>query len=40
MIEAAMPDFGGTVFPRPVADAEAEIAVAEDADRKAKLGSP
>ncbi len=31
-----MPDLGGTVPRRPVADVEAEIAAVEDAERKAK----
>jgi hypothetical protein len=36
VIDAAMPDLGGTVLRRPVADVEAAIAAAEDAERKAK----
>ena len=36
VVDAAMTDLGGTVARRPVADVEAEIAAAEDAERKAK----
>jgi uncharacterized membrane protein len=36
VVDAAMADIGGTVARRPVADVEAEIAAAEDAERKAK----
>jgi uncharacterized membrane protein len=36
VVDAAMADVGGTVARRPVADVEAEIAAAEDAERKAK----
>jgi uncharacterized membrane protein len=36
VVDAAMTDIGGTVARRPVADVEAEIAAAEDAERKAK----
>lgn len=36
ILDAAMSDRGGTVVRRPVADVEAEIAAAEDAERKAK----
>jgi hypothetical protein len=36
VIDAAMSDLGGTVLRRSVADVEAEIAAAEDAERKAK----
>jgi hypothetical protein len=36
MVDAAMADLGGTVVRRAVADVEAEIAAAEDAERKAK----
>jgi uncharacterized membrane protein len=37
VVDAAMADVGGTVARRPVDDVEAEIAAAEDAERKAKL---
>ena len=36
VIDAAMSEVGGTVLRRSVADVEAEIAVAEEAERKAK----
>ena len=36
VVDAAMADVGGTVARRAVADVEAEIAAAEDAERKAK----
>jgi uncharacterized membrane protein len=36
ILDAAMADLGGTVVRRPVADVEAEIAAAEDAERKAE----
>jgi uncharacterized membrane protein len=36
IVDAAMADLGGTVVRRAVADVEAEIAAAEDAERKAK----
>ena len=36
VVAAAMADLGGTVARRSVADVEAEIAAAEDAERKAK----
>ena len=36
VLDAAMSDLGGTVLRRPVVDVEAEIAAAEDAERKAK----
>ncbi len=36
VVDTAMSDLGGTVLRRPVADVEAEIAAAEDAERKAK----
>jgi uncharacterized membrane protein len=36
VVDAAMADIGGVVARRPVADVEAEIAAAEDAERKAK----
>jgi uncharacterized membrane protein len=36
IVDAAMSDVGGTVARRPLADVEAEIAAAEDAERKAK----
>jgi uncharacterized membrane protein len=36
VLDAAMTDLGGTVLRRPVVDVEAEIAAAEDAERKAK----
>jgi uncharacterized membrane protein len=37
IVDAAMSDLGGTVARRPMAEVEAEIAAAEDAERKAKL---
>ena len=36
VLDAAMSELGGTVVRRSVADVEAEIAAAEDAERKAK----
>jgi FAD/FMN-containing dehydrogenase len=36
VVDAAMSHLGGTVLRRPVADVEAEIAAAQDAERKAK----
>jgi uncharacterized membrane protein len=36
VLDAAMTDLGGTVLRRPVVEVEAEIAAAEDAERKAK----
>jgi uncharacterized membrane protein len=36
VLDAAMTDLGGTVQRRPVVEVEAEIAAAEDAERKAK----
>jgi uncharacterized membrane protein len=36
IVDAAMSDIGGTVARRPLAEVEAEIAAAEDAERKAK----
>jgi uncharacterized membrane protein len=36
IVDAAMSDVGGTVARRPLADVEAEIAAAEDAERTAK----
>jgi len=36
VIDAAMTELGGTVLRRPVADVEAELAAAQDAERKAK----
>ena len=36
VVDAAMSGVGGTVLRRPVAEVEAEIAVAEEAERKAK----
>lgn len=36
VVDAAMSGVGGTVLRRPVSEVEAEIAVAEDAERKAK----
>jgi uncharacterized membrane protein len=36
IVDAAMSDLGGTVARRPMAEVEAEIAAAEDAERKAK----
>jgi uncharacterized membrane protein len=36
VVDAAMSGVGGTVLRRPVAEVEAEIAVAEEAQRKAK----
>jgi uncharacterized membrane protein len=36
VLDAAMTDLGGTIARRPVAEVEAEIAAAEDAERKAK----
>ena len=37
VVDSAMSQFGGTVLRRPVAEVEAEIAAAEEAERKAKL---
>jgi uncharacterized membrane protein len=37
VVDTAMSELGGTVVRRSVADVEAEIAAAEDAERKAKL---
>ena len=37
IVDTAMSDLGGTVVRRSVADVEAEVAAAEDAERKAKL---
>ena len=39
VVDAAMSGVGGTVLRRPVAEVEAEIAVAEEAERKAKRGA-
>lgn len=36
VVDAAMSELGGTVLRRPVADVEAELAAAEEAERKAK----
>src|SRR5512133_1078670 len=36
IVDAAMSDLGGTIARRPLAEVEAEIAAAEDAERKAK----
>jgi uncharacterized membrane protein len=36
IVDAAMSDLGGTVARRPMAEVDAEIAAAEDAERKAK----
>ena len=36
VLDAAMTDLGGTIVRRPVIEVEAEIAAAEDAERKAK----
>jgi hypothetical protein len=36
IVDAAMSDVGGIIARRPLADVEAEIAAAEDAERKAK----
>ncbi len=36
VLDAAMTDLGGTIVRRPVVEVEAEIAAAEDAERKAK----
>jgi uncharacterized membrane protein len=36
IVDAAMSDVGGTIARRPLADVEAEIAAAEDAEHKAK----
>jgi hypothetical protein len=36
IVDAAMSDAGGTIARRPLADVEAEIAAAEDAEREAK----
>jgi uncharacterized membrane protein len=37
IVDSAMSDLGGTIVRRPMAEVEAEIAAAEDAERKAKL---